>query len=589
VLRLVALECDGRAVPVDGYRWEPGAGTGPRADMAELLAKAYRAPDKQQKPKADGRQPWWTAREEPDELAAYAYYEPRLWLVRDILQFYLAHGTFLDGEAPMHVNGFRLNKPIWQTDEQTILHAVGSFGAACNCSCKFCYEYGNILFSRKGLLSYAEADERLRQYDPRTGEGMIPVIRRYGEPTANPDFMRILRRMRETSPDELLFFITNGSMLDERTVAEMAELQPIQLSLSVNAFDPAHRKELMGFAGDRLNRVGLEAPALLERYGIRYEATFVCWPPVDFDELDRGLRYLEEHRALAVVFSFPSYSQYFPATARQFERPIFEVWDDLYAWVQEARPRFRMPILHHPMQDLVIHARVEGPITGSPAEAAGLRPDDVLLAVDGQPVEDTPTAKRLLAEAVIEDRDVSVTYRRGQDTRTVVLSHEGYDGTRDRYPYQLQGEGLIPEYHFGIHMRSGFDMDDARVAAEIIAEEQATDVLLCSSKLVVATAREAMERVAREYPFLQNVDVHFVLPEHGWWGGCFVAGDLYMVDDYEQAIRQFIEAHGRKPDLVLVPATFGNRWGVDLSGRSVHPLAHLLDVRVRLIPCARYQ
>ena len=288
VLRLVETECDGRRVDVDGYRWAPDdLPDGTAFNLATLCPKGVYSQDVSRPAGKDGHVRWWTNRRDIDELDGYAAAEPRLWIVRDVLQFYLCHGTFLKRGDPVRVNGFRLKKDVWRTDGHTVLSTLGSFGAACNCSCKFCYEYGNILFSRYGLLTHAEAKERLAHYDPAAGDGIVPVLRRYGEPTINPEFLDILAEMRRASPDEVLFFVTNGSMLTEPVVKRLRELQRVQMSLSINTIDVDRRKDLMGFATQRLSEQGIRAAELLSKHGVRYESTIVAWPPLDFDMLER--------------------------------------------------------------------------------------------------------------------------------------------------------------------------------------------------------------------------------------------------------------------------------------------------------------
>ena len=591
VLRLVELECDGRRVEVDGYRWAPdGRPDGPPFRLAELCPKGVYSQDVSRPASRDGHVRWWTNRPDIDELDGYAAAEPRLWTVRDVLQFYLAHGTFLKAGRPVTVTGFRLIKPIWQTDGHSILSTLGSFGAACNCSCKFCYEYGNILFSRYGLLTYAEARERLMYYNPNTGEGIIPVLRRYGEPTINPDFLRILAEMRRVSPDEVLFFVTNGSMLTEPVVKELRRLQRVQMSLSINTVDVARRKDLMGFPTLRLAEQGIRAAELLYRHGVRYESTIVTWPPLDFDMLERAVEYLWQNHTMVITFSLPSYSRHFPSHAVPFrdEDDIFEIWDRLCDWIQEMRRRYTLPILHHPVRDLTAAPRIEGVLRHSPAERAGVLPGDVIHSVNGERVFHVPSAKDKLVAACRSHDEATLTVLRDGQLRDLLLSHDGYSNDDDGYPYKLPDEGIIPEYCFGAEMRSGFDLADITALAEMIEQENAQEVLLCSSEPVIHVALEAIKLMRTHLPVLARVNLYVSVPEHRWWGGSFVVGDLYMVEDYAGAIQDFIDAHGCKPDLVILPRTFGNRWGMDLAGQSAYTLGRRFDLRVRLLDCQKY-
>ncbi len=60
-------------------------------------------------------------------------------------------------------------------------------------------------------------------------------------------------------------------------------------------------------------------------------------------------------------------------------------------------------------------ALIEDVVSGGPAEQAGLHPDDIIVAVQGRPVQDLQHFHRLLLRHTPGD-EVSLTIRRGGET-----------------------------------------------------------------------------------------------------------------------------------------------------------------------------
>jgi serine protease DegS len=56
----------------------------------------------------------------------------------------------------------------------------------------------------------------------------------------------------------------------------------------------------------------------------------------------------------------------------------------------------------------------------SPAEAAGLKPGDLVLSLDGKPVTDPGQAESLAADLEV-GREVEIAIRRGQEAKTLRL------------------------------------------------------------------------------------------------------------------------------------------------------------------------
>ena len=76
-------------------------------------------------------------------------------------------------------------------------------------------------------------------------------------------------------------------------------------------------------------------------------------------------------------------------------------------------------------------------------------------------------------------------------------------------------------------------------------------------------------------------------PQHTFWGGNIVVGDLYLCDDYIGCLQRVSARLGRRPDLAAIPCTFSpNNW-TDLAGVPISDIELRTGIPVELIPCRR--
>ncbi|MDD4859053.1 MAG: hypothetical protein PHR56_02485, partial [Dehalococcoidales bacterium] len=72
-----------------------------------------------------------------------------------------------------------------------------------------------------------------------------------------------------------------------------------------------------------------------------------------------------------------------------------------------------------------------------------------------------------------------------------------------------------------------------------------------------------------------------------YFGGNIFMGDLLVVQDFIDAIAEYIERTGKRPDLVIIPSSPFNLsgWGRDLTGRVYLDIQRHAGVPVELLPC----
>lgn len=111
-----------------------------------------------------------------------------------------------------------VHSPIWlvsktknfMTDKIEIANLEFHAAHACNLYCAQCSHYSN--FHTGGIVSVEEARENFEAWHNRLAPKQIAILG--GEPTLNPDLIRIIELARESFPNASGLFVTNGFFLD---------------------------------------------------------------------------------------------------------------------------------------------------------------------------------------------------------------------------------------------------------------------------------------------------------------------------------------------------------------------------------------
>ncbi len=478
--------------------------------------------------------------------------------------------------------------------------------STCNVSCLFCSNRANP----PGVRVYhveprplAELDASLRRMghldEIVIGESAFRVSE--GEPMTHPDFDAVIRLLRSVAPDALLKLTTNGILLDAERAALLAQLGPLEITLSVNTVSRE--------AYQRLHRTAHDpqlTPALLTKMGLPYHASVVAVPAVTGrEDLTETVRYLEDHACLDCRVFVPGWTRLTPPAIRD-QMPARE---EVLEMVQGARAAVDLPVTLEPPEIGDLRARLAGVGPGTAAARAGLRPGDVIAAVDGQAPLTRVDAFRRATAALRRAGTCHLTVERpGEPHRFETdLKAETDDAVR---PANRPGLGAVGSGGVGPGAvgsggagpgavgsggvgpgavgsggagsggpRPGFVLDrdiDPAVLYQIVGLADR----LAAGRIVVLTSILAAPVMEMGFQALTSRDVVVVAVASRTFGGSIACAGLLTVDDFAEAL-----ALGPSPkpgDAVFLPPIAFDKAGLDLLGRPLAALRPLL-ARGRLV------
>jgi hypothetical protein len=391
--------------------------------------------------------------------------------------------------------------------------------------------------------------------------------------------------MLRTSSDALISITTNGYLLSEENLDRLAVLDPVEISLSVNAVTPHLRERLMGGR----HEVGLAALERLARRRIRTSVSLVAWPTVDFDEMERVLLYADQFHARSLNVIGGGYTQYFP------NPPVFpvpEFWEAAVRRLAPLRTKLRTPLIFQPrlFEESVLYAklgeaRVIGINPGSPASRCGLLIGDVIQAVNGEPVATRAQCSSLLA-LLRDRRDPNAKITVARDG--LLLDIDLAQGLPDEPLYLY---GLPLNDRFGIHLiAGGIPISAIRQIYRLIRVYKASRVVLVTSEVV----RPLLAAMLEEFSFLlgsRSAEIYLLVPACAFYGGNIILGDLLVVEDILDAIRGHVALSDPPPDLILVPSASFNYggWLRDIKGQPFELLRRGSPIPLELIMAPNFE
>ena len=496
----------------------------------------------------------------------------------------------------INVTGFRLkNLEKWCLEKDGgLFRNLDSISSYCNAKCEFCYELGNPLPFERSMLSLEEVGTRTRYFDPASGMGILhPALRLSLEPFTNPNLVRIMETVRQKSPEELIILTTNGSFLTPEMVHQLVKLQPVVLSVSINSCFTETRRKIMG---DQRAETALGSLKLLKENGIRFVGTIVAWHTIPVEDLLATIRFIDEFSPYCIRVTLPGYSRYFS------EDNLFDIestWSTVCDAIESIRSGVSAPVmvLPHLYANAPLIPRIDGVVKNSPAQLAGVRYGDIITLINEKPVLTKGQARAWLKKLEGPEGVLELGVRRNGRTLVFKLK-EADDVHASLYPYKVnlhQGGGKAGEHdpdanfgsRFGIFLAGDFDIGSIPKMMEMITDYGAQNVLLLSSAIMKPNVETIIESIFEYRDYFSRIKFDIRVPEHAFWGGNILVGDLYLVSDYLAAAREFIAESGRKPDLILLPSSFANEFGYDLAGMSCTAIERALNVPVELIECSR--
>lgn len=523
--------------------------------------------------------------------AIAAFYEPRIALIKKLIESLLTLIEFEYKGEPVKVDGFRLKDLndwlVTGTGDPTEI--IDQAASRCDCECIFCCNKGNPLSiavcnspHRNAEKEFEDIRTRIRYFAPEAKKTLFPGTGCVYESMTHPYFLDMLRLLRDKTSRPFRI-TTNGRHLTHLMVAELAKLKPVYLYLSLNSSSPSRRMNLMR---DPNPAIAIDSLPLLRQHGIPYATVVVPWPVETIDEmlddLSSTVAYAAEHETHLVQVNLPGYSRHF-SPVELFD--MHQVWKAVISRVRELREKHCCPIIAMPTmyEENIYQQRknmpqIIGIVKNSPAYLGNLKKGDIITKINGIPVSNRPQARDLLA-LVRQScaKEVHLGLQRGKQTLESTL-----DLTQHSYPYS---DAIDP--YFGIvFMGSGLRTSYIENLKDIIQAHGARHVLFLSSELV----KPVFEQCLTESHLFgdSGLKIDIEVPKNNFFGGNIFMGDLLVVQDFIDHIKDYVKRKQDKPDLVVIPSSpfHLSGWGRDLTGRVYLDIERATGVPVELLPCA---
>jgi len=471
-------------------------------------------------------------------------------------------------------------------------HGVLPLTSFCNMNCLFCSHRFNppeVRVWRLPPRPLEEVESSLAWLaGPRVviGESVTKIVE--GEPFTHPQVMEILRLIRRRFPSKRLSITTNGSLLDEEKVAALANLEPIELTISLNSGRPAGRTFLMH---DQKPELVLAALPQLGRAGLTFHGSLVALPHlVGWEDIRLTIEFLAEAGASSIRLFLPGFTRLTPPELR-FSPSLP---GELRNFVAEMKKKVPVPLLLEPPFVEGLEAVVEGVIVSSPAARAGVQPGDIVTAVNGvipfSRVEAFRLAQDLERPRLTLVRDgafleVTLEKKAGQpsgltmlydlDPATLTAIEAALEGARTKGRGK-EGPGKEGR---GKEERAKEERATEGRAKEGRGQERqdgaSDDVLLLASTLGSAALQAGLLK--------KGIRVALEVVENRFFGGSIGAAGLLVVEDFMAAIRERqIKSSGRYRRVLIPGRPFDER-GRDLVGRSYWEIEEATGVQVQVV------
>ncbi|HHX28502.1 MAG: DUF512 domain-containing protein [Bacillota bacterium] len=344
-----------------------------------------------------------------------------------------------------------------------------------------------------------------------------------GEPLSHPDFMEIVRLVREAYPDRDIKVTTNGMLLTSEMVDFLSDAR-VGLTVSLNSV--SKRQVVMG---DRDPEKTLAAIASL-RGKVEFDGSIVALPFLTgYPDIERSVRFLKDSGATTVRLLLPGFSSRHPL----YKAMPKDTWDRVREMATGLASRVKIPVLADPPELMDLDARVEFVLPNSPAARAGLLAGDHIVKVAGKDVFSRKDAFQRVYE---RENPVVTVFREG-------LIEFRVSKKRGASPGFITYEDLDPVEYLNWERASGVS--------------KGRDAVVLTSRPAKKLIEAALKR--------RGLEARVVTVRSYFFGGNIQVAGLLTVRDFLAAYRRAFRG-GDKPYSVTLPARAFDNWGRDLEG-----------------------
>ncbi|MGI5936087.1 MAG: DUF512 domain-containing protein [Oscillospiraceae bacterium] len=425
----------------------------------------------------------------------------------------------------------------------------------CDAGCIFCSHKNNppeVLVASVGTRSIEDIVKTFpflrKDVEITIGESATRLIE--GEPMLHPDFLEIIKLLRQFFPRTPISITTNGHYLTEETVSALADAGNVLINLSLNSASMEGRRLLMGDSPE-VSRRTLEGVKLLKEYKIPFHGSLVGMPNVTgYEDIKNTVEFLANNGALSVRVFAPGFSQYVKEDLFPNADTIIE---ELRAFIGQLSEDLPCPVLLEPSNVKDLRAICSGVVKGSAAWEIGMRRGDEIITIDGK-----APRSRVEAFEMLEC----------PGSHEIQFFHQGELRSGTITWNRINGSGITMEFDFD--MRRGENIRHAVMTAP-------GHVLALTSEFAYPVFCAMLEKL--KVP-KDRIDARFV--PNITFGGTIKAAGLLSVADYLAAFEAYCGEKGR-PGAVMLPRESFDFKGRDLTGRTFSELQKSFNLPTILI------
>lgn len=422
--------------------------------------------------------------------------------------------------------GPSLEALLYQAEKEGILPITSE----CNMACAFCSNHYNppsCEVRTIGRRSFEQIRDTISWLQGSSGPIVIgeSVTRiNEGEPLTHPDFVRILRLVRDAYPDRAIRVTTNGALLGRDLIAEMAHLK-VELIVSLNS--AGKRREVMGDPDPDRTLSNLKDLA----GKVQFDGSIVALPFITgWDDIRLTAGLLKDCGASTVRLLLPGFSSRHPLYS---EMPR-DTWRHIKDFSVELAATTGIPVLFEPPGLADTKPRVEFVLKGSPAERAGIEPGDLVVKVAGKETF---------------SRKDAFDHCRERENPRVTVERDGAEIALAFRKDRRQSPGFV--------MYEDLDKETWLNWERSTLARKGREVLILTSSLAKPVIEYQLER--------RELKARVVAVKSRFFGGNIQAGGLLTVRDFRAAFTEATEG-GYSPVEVTLPRIAFDAWGRDLEG-----------------------